>query len=142
MKRQAIFFTIMVLAMPFSASSQDSWPDPNIPSADHFEAYLQRDLDSYFTAHEGVTVSVSYEPLRNGPTITGIAYPKYYLWVSVQSGGKAIDSGAVRVAAVAGTGFEITDFLSRETILSDPESVGSIFPAALVPAIQDRAGRS
>lgn len=81
-----------------------------------------------------------FELLRQGPTQTGIAFPKFYLWVWVSSGQEHAVDGAVRVAAVQRERFEITDFLTIDEIRKDPGSVRSIFPATLVGAIREHAG--
>jgi hypothetical protein len=55
--------------------------DANVPSAEQFHSLLKRDLQAFFSNRHGSSVTVSYELLRDGPTQTGIAYPKYYAWV-------------------------------------------------------------
>ena len=54
----------------------------------------------------------------------------------------AAGTGAVRVAAVDGAGFEVTHFLASESIRSEPERVTEVFPAALSRVIHERVGRS
>jgi len=70
---------------------------------------------------------VEYELPREGPTQTGIAYPKYYIWVKCFKGQKVASEGAVRLAAIEQKGFEITDFVSCEQIRAS-QSVVLIFP--------------
>ena len=121
------------------AEVQASHLEGNIPPAADFEAFLRRDLTAYFETAGVSDPQVEVELLRQGATQSGIAYPKYYAWVQVHSGGKLAQEGAVRVAAIDRVRFEITDFMPSATIKADPAGVGAVFPPALVPAIQDRA---
>ena len=111
----------------------------NVPNEAEFSAFLERDLRAYFAAAGIRSPSVRFEMLRQGPTQSGIAYPKYYLWVWVWSEGSPAVSGAVRVAAVQRERFEVTEFLARERIIAQPGQIGSIFPAPLVQPIRTRA---
>ena len=83
-------------------------------------------------------IRVRYSLLRNEPTVTGIAYPKYYLWACVFSGDSLERAGAIRVAAIHGA-FELTHFIPHESIRADSAEVGSVFPRPLVAAILERA---
>jgi hypothetical protein len=83
---------------------------------------------------------VELNPLRNGPTQSGVAYPKYYLWAVVRNKTKIITKGAVRVATIEKTHFEITHFVSEEEIQKNPGRLKSIFPSVLVPSILSEAG--
>jgi len=49
--------------------------------------------------------------LRDGPTQSGVSYPKFYLWVRVAGGKSVDDRGAVRVVAVKRKRFDVTDFM-------------------------------
>lgn len=113
---------------------QRSHIEGNVPPPEQFDATLRRDLSSYFS-----TQTVSYELLREGPTQSGVSYPKYYLWVKATRQNETV-VGAVRVAAIDKARFEVTDFLPSERIRSDPNQVQQIFPALLVPSILARAG--
>jgi hypothetical protein len=111
----------------------------NVPDEADFSAVLERDLRAYFAAAGFRRPSIRFEMLRHAPTQSGIAYPKYYLWVWVWSEGRPAVSGAVRVAAVQRERFEVTDFRSREAIIAQPGQIGSVFPAPLVEPIRARA---
>lgn len=117
------------------APSQASHIEQNVPVEADFDRLLRRDLSAYF----GGAV-VEYDLLRDGPTQSGVAYPKYYAWVRVLDDGRLADEGAIKIAAIDGVRFEVTDYLPRAAIQSDPDSAGAIFPSALLPAIQSRAG--
>jgi hypothetical protein len=111
----------------------------NVPPPALFDRLLQRDLQTYF-GRRGITKPViRYVLLREAPTQSGTAYPKYYLWVWVWSAAQPATSGAVRVAAVARRSFDVTDFVSREAVLSDVDRLPAVFPSALVDAIRRRA---
>lgn len=100
----------------------------NLPDQANFEKFLSRDLTTYFTKAAGKKVTVKYELLRNGPTQSGFSYPKYYLWVRVFRGGKLSETGAVRVAALEKTHFEVTTFLTQARMKRNPEQIYGVFP--------------
>jgi hypothetical protein len=129
-------------AQPLFAQSdlQRSHIEANVPPPEEFELLLQRDLLAFFKQSLGASVtSVEVQPLRSGPTQSGVSYPKFYLWVKVMVGSSVQQAGAVRVAAVQRTRFEVTDFMAAASIKAKPSEVGAVFPAALVSAIQARA---
>jgi hypothetical protein len=112
----------------------------NVPAAEDFDRLLRRDLTTFFRARTDHSVQVQYRLLRDGPTQSGVAYPKYYAWVRVITGSRVVEEGAVRLAAIERKRFEITDYINAETVRSDPRSVESVFPRALVPTILKTAG--
>ena len=73
------------------------------------------------------------------PTQVGVAWPKYYAWVTAHGDSGRVEEGAVRVAAVDATHFEVTDISLRE-IRADPEGVERVFPRALCDGLRRRAG--
>jgi hypothetical protein len=116
----------------------ESYIEGNVPSSQNFDAYLKRDLVS-FLCQGTQNCRVEYNLLREGPTQTGIAYPKFYVWVICFQQDKILTQGAARVAAIDKRQFHVTNFLSREQILESPQQVGTIFPAPLVSTIVRRA---
>jgi len=134
----------VVLALGVSACGDpiaQSHVDANVPSSDQFHVLLKRDLHAFFRAARGTEVAVDYELLRPGPTQSGVAYPKYYLWARVRNApGVLVDEGAVRVAAVDRKRFDVTDFVSKRDIQSNPTAVEQVFPKALADGIRSRAG--
>ena len=94
--------------------------DSNVPDPEDFDLFLTRDLESYFSDLRGSNVAVSYELLREGPSQSGIAYPKYYAWVVVTDGSSWEDEGVVRVAAVGRTEFDVTDYFSEKDLRRVP----------------------
>lgn len=121
------------------AEVQASHIRENVPDEPAFAGLLERDLNAHFAALGVSSVATRAELLREGATQSGIAYPKFYLWVQVFSGGELVNSGAVRAAAVQKVRFEITHFISANEINEEPARVGSIFPAPLVGGIRERA---
>jgi hypothetical protein len=53
-----------------------------------------------------------------------------------------IDEGAVRIAAMEKTHFEVTHFVNVAEIQKDPKAIERIFPAPLCPIILQKAGAS
>ena len=100
----------------------------NVPSQEDFKPFLQRDLENYFKTRKAEDVIVKYEMLRNGPTQSGVSYPKFYLWVIVQDGGRIIEEGAVRVAAIERQYFEVTNYLTQSAIKNDSSTIFQVFP--------------
>ena len=129
---------LAALSVAALACGRPANEQPDIPDAAVFNQALQRDLESYFSKAESVSVKVTFELLRDQPTITGIAYAKYYVWVEVRSTEGLLRVGAARVAAI-NRSFEVTNFVPAETINLDAGSVSSVFPAALVSDITKRA---
>jgi hypothetical protein len=113
----------------------------NVPQGKLFDELLMRDLTNYF-CRNSKDCKIEYEFLREGATQSGTSYPKYYLWVKTIKGSTVAEEGAVRVAAVEHKSFDVTHFLSREQISQSPSQVASIFPAALVNKITEKARRS
>jgi hypothetical protein len=106
-----------------------------------FHPLLQRDLDTFFRSKlDSPQLRVEYELLRQGPTQSGLAFPKYYLWASVFGADGIVTSGALRVAAIKRENFHVTHFVTREQILSSPEALSKVFPSPLVDQILARAG--
>lgn len=145
MKRSSALACLMCFALSVGCRSQNVMSDiakshieANVPKGKLFDEYLRRDLKSYFCA-DAQNCRVEYEFLRDGPTQTGIAYPKYYLWAKCFKGSSIATEGAVRVAAVERKNFDVTNFLSREEISESPSQVASIFPAPLVDKIVQKA---
>ena len=111
-----------------------------MPVGPDFRKFLLRDLEAYFAGVTGRRVRTEYELLRDAPTQSGVAYPKFYAWVRLFGGETLVDEGAVRVAAIDRVRFEVTDYVSRSRIVREPRSVEPIFPQPLLPAIRARAG--
>jgi hypothetical protein len=120
---------------------QRSHIDANTPDAADFEVLLRRDLTAYFGKARKKSVAIEYEPLRNGPTQSGVAYPKFYVWVTIAGGKTPTDRGAATVAAIEKKRFEVVEFVSEEAARSDPKALYTIFPAPVCDKINARVAR-
>jgi len=102
--------------------------------AQPFEARLQRGLRAHF-GHAG---RIEFNLLRNAPTQSGIAWPKYYAWVRILGDDplQPPREGAARLADLDGGTVEVTHFIAAQQIRAEgTATVDRIFPAALVPDI-------
>ncbi|MEW6710009.1 MAG: hypothetical protein AB1403_09335 [Candidatus Riflebacteria bacterium] len=138
----AVCLSQIVAADAFAEISQsvaESHIEANVAEQPAFEKILTRDLEAYFSEIFEAPVKVEYEMLRNEPTQSGVALPKFYLWVTLRTDEKAFSSGAVRVAAVERQFFEITHFLSLEEIRAHPETIRRVFPGPICDKILGRA---
>lgn len=120
---------------------QQTHIDGNVPLRGSFTQFLQRDLLAFFRAGNAPSAtSVEYSLLRDSATQSGVSFPKFYAWVKVFAGSTVIQEGAVRLAAVNRTHFEVTNFLSAQHVIARPSDVSSIFPSPLVSIVLKRAG--
>src|SRR5438094_2630353 len=133
--------SVVALARPQGESIAESHIRANVPDEKDFDKFLKRDLEQYFKDTLQKTVTVEFELLRKGPTQTGIAYPKFYAWVTIRDGGKLIDQGAVRVAAVEKKHFDVTDFVSEADIKDAPLILDRIFPKLVADKIRERLAK-
>jgi len=114
--------------------------DANVPAPEDFDKFMRRDLTDYFAAtFKGLPVQ--YELLRDAPTQSGVAYPKYYLWVTIGGGKSPQQRGAVRVAAIEKKRFEVSDFISEDAIKQDPTGIYRVFPAPVCEKINTKVAR-
>jgi hypothetical protein len=120
---------------------QRSQLDANIPDSADFATFLRRDLNAYFAKARRKSVAVEYEPLRHGATQSGVAYPKFYVWIRIAGGKSAQDRGAAKVAAIEKKRFEVVDFLSEEAVRSDPSAIHKVFPADVCDKINEKMAR-
>lgn len=121
------------------AEIQRSHIDGNVPVQEDFDLFMERDLKAYFSSYGG-NIKLEYQLLRDGPTQSGVAYPKYYVWVQVSEGGEILQEGAARIAAIEKKKFEVFDFLSKSELKSSPASAAQVFPPALLPKITQLSG--
>ena len=119
----------------------DSHIRANVPDEKDFDNFLKRDLVSYFKELMKKDVTVEYELLRNGPTQAGIAFPKFYAWVSIKENGRLLEEGAVRLAAIEKKRFGVPNYLTKSDIERDPEKVYQVFPKPVGDKIRKKIGR-
>lgn len=126
--------------------ARDAHIEAHIPEASQFDALLRRDLLAYFQASGLPTAQrVEVDLLRDGPTQSGMAYPKYYAWVRVlgSEGAQPLLQGAVRLAAIDRQSFEVTHFVAAREIRADgTAAIGGVFPEALHPRIRALAAEA
>ena len=135
---EVIFFGCRQVSAPETiAEIQASHTKGNVPAQSEFNRLLKRDLTAYFVSKRGKDIEVECEFLREGPTQTGISFPKYYLWVKIMKENKLIEQGAVRVAVVEKQSFDVTDYLSESVLKKDIESANDIFPSEVIEKIKD-----
>jgi len=121
------------------AELQASHITANAPPDASFMTMLQRDVRAYLLANRLPANSLEIEPLRKGATQSGVAYPKYYVWIRAVDDARHHIAGAMRVAAIDRVRFDVTDFTPAASIRSDPTPLASIYPAVLIPAIRQHA---
>jgi hypothetical protein len=143
MRGLELIVACLLLAGPVEASASQV-PDvraghiaAHVPADEDFDTFMVRDLRFFLGAR--AEEEVTFELLREGPTQSGVSNPKFYLWVRALSADGNLTSGAARVAAIDRLRFEVTNFVSREDIVSGAADPALIFPAALVDRIQRRA---
>lgn len=149
MKTLLLYFTL-VLFFPHNGKSQsthieykiasliqNSHIDENVPDNKTFDSLLNRDLIFYFS-HKYKDATVRSEFLRQGATQSGVAYPKFYLWVKIYQRHRLMNQGAVRVAAIGKKKLEITDFVSISEIKSNSKDIYNIFPAMVCEKIKSQ----
>jgi hypothetical protein len=134
-------FLVVLTPVLGQTDPQQSHIDGNVPPRESFTQFLQRDLLAFFRAgNTPSATSVEYSLLRESATQSGVTFPKFYAWVKVFAGSTVIQEGAVRLAAVNRTHFEVTNFLSAQQVIASPSDVSSIFPSPLVSIVLKRAG--
>ena len=106
---------------------QQSHLDGNVPPPRDFHRLLQRDLDAYYGTALAPSTHVKYEMLREGATQSGVSYPKFYAWAVFPLASGEARRGAVRLAAIDGERFEVTDFVSEAEIKRNPERIYDLF---------------
>jgi len=119
---------------PAEPSVEQSHTSGNVPDQSAFNALLTRDLLAHFQSSDPQLTRVEFKLLRAAPTQSGVAFPKYYAWVKTFAGTSLRQEGAVRVAAVDKTHFDVTHFLNKAQ-LQQGDQAKQVFPAALIPDI-------
>ena len=141
MKHLFISLVSLFLGSVYAQSIEQSHIDANVPARADFEPFLRRDVSSYFSKRFDQKMTIDYVLLRDGPTQSGIAYPKFYIWVSsANEDKKTLVEGAMRLAAVEKKRFDVTDFVSKEEIVAGSTKIEEAFPRVLIPKIKERAG--
>jgi hypothetical protein len=141
MKHVLLALMLCPLPVAVAQSNADSHIRAHVPDANDFRAYFIRDASEYLSKKAGKRVVADYELLRENPTQTGVAYPKFYAWVRASDGDKRlVFEGAMRLAAIEKKRFEVTDFLTKQEIVAAPTRIEEMFPRLLLPKIREKAG--
>jgi len=138
----AIAVTAMLTQSPEQVirEIQRSHIEGNVPPAADFDRLLSRDLEKYFSRLRRRSVKVQAELLRDGPTQSGVAYPRFYVWVRVLEGETVVEEGAARVAAIDRKEFDVTDYLDAPRIRAKAAVLYEVFPGAVADKIKARLG--
>jgi len=115
--------------------------DANVPSQQDFDVFMKRDLEQYFKEAKKKPVTVDYELLRNGPTQSGTAFPKFYAWVVVKEDGVIVEEGAVRVAAIEKKRFGVYDYFPQPEIEREVEKLYRVFPDEVADKIRKKLSK-
>ena len=144
-KRWFLVVAIVMAGAAFGCAQQEmrsiaqSHIDANVPSAKDFDRILKRDVTAFLATKKYKGDALKVELLRDGPTQTGIAYPKYYAWIRLTNKKSLVVEGAVRLAAIEKIEFEVTDFFTASQVKADKGQLADVFPAALIDAIKSHA---
>lgn len=112
--------------------------EADVPPAENFSTFLQRDLAKYFS-NNGINVAtVKFEMLREEATQSGIASPKFCVWVWTTDATGVTVKGAVRLAAIDRIRFEVTHYLSQQAIAANTASIDTVFPTDVCEKIRER----
>lgn len=111
------------------AAAQRSHVDANVPDEKDFQKILQRDITKYVTDAGDKNISVTVELLRDKPSQSGVALPKFYIWIVKRDAKRAvIEEAAARIAAVEKTRFDVIQYYTRERILKESDLAQKVFP--------------
>jgi len=122
-------------------SIADSHVRANVPDEKDFDTFMKRDLEAYFKDLKKKNLVVEYQLLRDGPTQSGTAFPKFYCWVTIKENGSLLEDGAVRVAAMEKKRFGVHDYLARVEIEKDMDKVYQTFPRPVADKIKEKIGK-
>jgi hypothetical protein len=141
-----LFFLITGTSTVFCQSSEidsiaNSHIEANVPNDQDFGNLLKRDLAAHFKKALGKDVSIGYELLRNVPTQSGAAFPKFYAWIVIKEKDTLIEDGAVRLAAIEKKQFEIIDYLKRADIEKDADQIYKVFPRPIGDKIKEKINK-
>jgi hypothetical protein len=133
-----LWLVIAIAPYLFMSKMRESHIGANVPDQTQFSIILTRDLNSYFSQKLGSQANVEYQLLRDQPTQSGVAFPKFYAWVTIASlpSERKVEEGAVRLAAEDKASFSVTDFVSVDEIRTHPDSLKKVFPSDVIERIK------
>ena len=142
--KSIIILVVTLIAWPVTLYAQnisESHVRANVPDTiQQFEIIMKRDLNNYFTQSFGSNINIKFTLLRNAPTQSGIAYPKFYAWITVLSNKAIINEGAVLVASIKKERIEVYQYITKNEIILNNKVIEGVFPEALETIILSTAG--
>ena len=104
--------------------------DANVPDQKDFDRILNRDITKYVTDKADKDITVKVELLRDGPSQSGVALPKYYIWIEKRnSKGVLMEEAAARIAAIDRDHFDVIQYYDRKRLETETDLVSKVFPA-------------
>ena len=132
---------LFVCCVSIGRTQSNSHIERHVPAPNDFAKILARDVREYLSKKEGQVLVAEFELLRDAPTQSGVAYPKFYAWVrGMDDQKKTVVEGAMRLTAIEKKRFEVIDFLSKSEIIAASDRVESVFPRILIPKVKEKVG--
>src|SRR5258706_14024913 len=121
MSGHLLLFGVVAFVLSSPAAAEASLADvrqshvtANVPPQEVFDPLLRRDLLAFFKHSTVPTATgVEYQLLRETSTQSGVAYPKYYLWVKVLAGSVVGQKGGAGGGVAVGERFGDNGCLSQ-----------------------------
>jgi hypothetical protein len=146
--RSAIILILIIAGSASVSRSQNENPlaelrqseiDANIPDKKDFDAILKRDLTKYVTDPRDKGITVSIELLRDQPSQSGVAFPKFYCWIEKRDAkGVIMEEAAARIAAVNKTHFDVIQYFDRKRLVAEPGVIVGVFPEDVCEKIRKK----
>lgn len=121
----------------FSRSLAESHVNGNVPAEKDCVPFLTRDLNAYFAGRANTPAVKSFEMLRDGPTQSGLSFPKFFAWVVLLDGREA----AVEVAAIDKKEFRIVQVFFASDIAKDRQVMNEQFPPPVIETVLEHLNR-
>ena len=103
--------------------------DANVPDQKDFDRILNRDITKYVTDKADKDITVKVELLRDGAAQSGVALPKYYIWIEKRNAkGVLMEEAAARIAAINRDHFDVIQYYDRKRLETETDLVSKVFP--------------
>jgi hypothetical protein len=120
---------------PAIRSSQNENVLEGVPDNKTFGPLLIHVLTSCFEDDRFKDLQFKYTFLADHPFQSGIAFPKYYLWVEKYDGSHPIGRGVIEVAAIDQTRLGVVEFVSKKDLATDLEWIKRHYPPEVCKSI-------
>jgi len=120
---------------PVLRLNQNESVHEGIPDEKTFEPLLIRVLSSYFEDDRFKNLQFRYMLLADHPFQSGIAFPKYYLWIEKYDGSRFIGQGVMEIAAIDQTRLGVIEFTSKKDLETDREWIKQHYPPEVCQSI-------